>query len=245
MGKGGIEPPRHELQSCTLPLSYIPVKKERNSQLLNVFKLSSLLLLMGQSKEIVLKLIGSLLFIIGVFGYYLAIINQDYDLFWWFCYSALIIVGISIFVKNSSLIISQLNILIIPSLIWAIDFFSALLLGIPPFGRTAYFFEETRWFVRLVSLQHLFTIPLVLYSLYLIKIKKLFIPVIISLFHITLFYFISISLTNPEKNINCVFRSCIPYFNFGQFYPIAWFIAYIFIILVTYFSVTRLKFLRK
>ena len=200
---------------------------------------------MGQTKEIVLKLIGSLLFVIGILGYYIAIINQDYDLFWWFCYSALIIAGIGIFIKNSSLIISQLNILFIPSFVWAIDFLSALLLGIHPFGLTAYFFEETRLLVKIVSLQHLFTIPLVLYSLYLIKIKKSFTPIIISLFHVTLFYFSSIFLTNPEKNINCVFRSCIPYINFGQFYPIAWFIAYILMIMITYFIVTRLKFLRK
>ena len=96
---------------------------------------------MGQPKEIVLKLIGSLLFVIGILGYYIAIINQDYDLFWWFCYSALIIAGIGIFIKNSSLIISQLNILFIPSLVWAVDFLSALLLTsgekTPDSGRAA------------------------------------------------------------------------------------------------------------
>lgn len=77
-----------------------------------------------KTKNIILNLIGILYIILGI-G---AIINTIYlELglapILWFSYIGIILIGIGVLSKNHLLILSQLNILIIPYLFWNIDFF--------------------------------------------------------------------------------------------------------------------------
>ena len=68
---------------------------------------------------------------------------------------------------------SQVYILTIPLLIWNIDFFYWLIFDKPLWGITDYFFVNNVFNLgKVISLQHLFTIPLSIYAANLIGVKR-------------------------------------------------------------------------
>jgi len=196
-----------------------------------------------KTKNIILNLIGILYIILGV-G---AIINTIYiELglapILWLCYIGVILIGIGFLMKNYLLVLSQLNILAIPLLFWNIDFYSILLTGNSLFGITEYFFISGPLIGKIISSQHLFTIPLAIYTIYLIKIKSN--AWLISFFQITIVFFITRLISSPDQNINCVFKSCMN-IQFTGFYPLIWFIGFFVIIFVTNFILMNILFLRE
>ncbi len=162
----------------------------------------------------------------------------------WFCYIGLIVIGIGILIRSSRLIGSQVNILAIPLLIWDIDFVYRLIMGEPLFGITDYLFVGSLFSLpNLISMQHLFTIPLAIYAMYLIKVKE-FDFWKISVIQVIVFYFLVLLFTPSEPNINCVYVNCLG-FNLPWPYWISWFLAYFVTIGLTNFILSKLSFLRK
>lgn len=198
-----------------------------------------------KAKIKILNFIGVFFIILGVGAILEAVYNKSFSLIFWLCYMGLILIGIGCLTKNYLLIVSQLNILTIPLVFWNIDFFYFLLTNKTLFGIVDYFFNPGPLISRIISLQHLFTIPLSIYSLYLIKINKNY-SLIISFFQIAIIFFITKSTASPEENINCVFKSCINRLEFSYLpYYLFWFVGFFLIILFTNLLIISIPFLRK
>lgn len=143
----------------------------------------------------------------------------------WLCYLGLTIAGFGFLLKSPKIVISQLYILALPTVIWLIDFFYSVFAGRTLWGVTEYFFAKDLLFsARLVSIEHLYFLPLALFGLWLIwdegKIKGAW---LISMIQITLVYLISLYFTDTAQNVNCVFRSCFPFVPSDYYYPLRWF----------------------
>jgi len=193
-------------------------------------------------KEISLSILGIFFLGMGLFSISLAIIQGEMDIIFWFCYIGWSIIGYGILTRNSFLIISQLNILTIPTIIWNIDFFYYLFTKKILFGITSYFFSRTDILANLVSIQHIYSLPLAFFSIYLIKTKrKDFFK--LSLIQIFIIFILSKLLTQKINNVNCVFKSCM---NLGleikdPIYSLIWFISYIIMIIITNFIIIKIN----
>jgi len=154
----------------------------------------------------------------------------------WFCHIGLIILGIGFLAKNKTIIDSQINILAIPLLIWTADFLQFLLTKNSIFGISAYFFQQGELTSKIITSQHLFTIPLSLYSRKFVK-KTLRNSIVLSLIVMAPIFFLS-EFFGPEKNINLVY-------NFlgisGACYTILWFMIFIVMILATNLALNKFK----
>ena len=162
----------------------------------------------------------------------------------WMCYITLFLIGFGIIRRDGSLIASQLSIIVIPFIIWNIDFFSNLLTGNSIWGMTSYFFSRDFPIVsKFVTLQHLFTIPLAVIALWLIKLKRKDYWKI-SVLQAILVFLTSFIFATSLNNINCVYESCaIPTFITPYF--IQWFVIMFAMILITSIIINTLSFLHK
>jgi len=163
-----------------------------------------------KKKERILNLLGVVFVLWGLVAVLYQFSIQEHYFVLWFCYIGLILIGTGILVRSDFLIASQLAIMGLPSLVWAIDFFYFLLTGDPLWGITTYFFEDQTKIGNLISLQHLFTVPLALFSLSMIKLKRKDFWVL-SIVEVIVFYFISRIFSTLEQNINYVFSSSLPF----------------------------------
>lgn len=159
----------------------------------------------------------------------------------WFCYIGLVLIGIGIFMGDGRLIGSQIAILGIPLIFWDLDFIYRAISGAPLLGITDYFFMNRPVLSQLISVQHLFTLPLAFYALYLVKAKKADFWKI-SIAQVIMLFFASYLFSKPESNINCVFRSCVNV-DIGLPYNVAWFLAFFILILISNFVLSKMKFL--
>ena len=158
-------------------------------------------------------------------------------------YISLILLGIGALKKDGFLIASQIIILGIPYVFWNIDFYYYLINGRTLFGIVDYFFVPGSFIGKLISSQHLFTIPVSLYSLYLIKLKRNDFWKV-SFLQVAAVFFVTRLATSPEKNVNCVFKSCTN-FNFGLPYILEWFLVYFAMVLFANLIINRIKIFTK
>ncbi len=156
-----------------------------------------------------LDILGLFFLILGIVAVINTVYNEDPFKVLYLCYIGLIILGIGVLKRNIGLVLSQIYILLIPLLIWNVDFFYQLILGKPLFGITDYFFgNDFLTLGRVISLQHIITIPLGIYVASLIGFKKNKAE-LISLVEVLIMFLIVLLFTNPAVNINCVFFSCV------------------------------------
>ena len=178
-----------------------------------------------RAREFLLTFVGLLYIAIGIISYYIGIIDIGISGIFWFSYTAFFLIGLGILFRKSYLIASQLAIVFIPYLIWSIDFFYVLITGIRLFGITDYIFWPGPVVPKLITLQHLFTIPFALLAIHSIKLKRGTFW-ILSLAEIAFFFVVVKFLTFPGKNVNCVFQNCLPFsFDFLP-YSAAWFLMF-------------------
>jgi hypothetical protein len=196
-----------------------------------------------KKKENLLELIGFIfagmyLYILILFlssGYFLGLL--------WICYISIPLFALGIFLKKSNLILSQALLLLIPDLLWSIDFFYRLFTGSTLIGINNFFFTTSLLSRKILSLQHVLTPILTIIALSLIKIKKISTALIISLGELLIFLFLGF-LIPSKAGINCLpsYESCL-FFNpaFILPYPIFWLLIESCFILVTYLILTKLK----
>lgn len=175
-----------------------------------------------KKKRTIINLIGFFYLLIGISAIVNTIYQEDLAPLLWFCYVGMILLGIGALRKDSLLVVSQLNILAIPLIVWTIDLIYGLIMGQTLFGVVDYFFLPGPLIGKIISLQHLFTIPLGIYLLFLVKLKrkdawKLSFATLIILFFITRFF------TTEFYNINCVYEPCMNFNVVTSIYPIVWF----------------------
>jgi hypothetical protein len=196
------------------------------------------------NKKIVLKIIGVLFLVLGISAIVNTIYqNTKYDVglasVLWFCYIGMILLGIGVLRRNQDMTLAQFNILAIPLLFWNFDFFYYLAKGQSLLGVVDYYFLPGPLIGKIISSQHLFTIPLVLISIYLIGLKSKDVWKL-SFLELAIVFFVTRLATNPVENVNCVFRNCAN-FNFGFLpYWIEWFIAMFFLVFITNWIVSRI-----
>ena len=162
----------------------------------------------------------------------------------WYSYIAMFIIGLGLLRKDSFVLSSQLSILLVPYLIWNIDFFYRLIISKPLFGITDYFFIQGPLIGKIVTFQHIFTIPILLYALYTIKVYRKD-TWKLSFVIVTLLYIVTRTFTPSELNINCTFESCLPLINAGNLYPLVWFGTLFSTIAITHYLILKLPFFKK
>lgn len=195
-------------------------------------------------KEYVLKIMGYFFTAIGTIAIINSILDKNYSQMFWLSYASLILLGIGVSTKNSSFILVQVNIIAIPFLFWSVDFFHVLIAKQSLWGITDYFFEGGRILPKLVSLQHIITIPLSIYALYLIKIEKRSVWKY-SFLQLAIIFLLSAIFTSPTENANCAFRSCTNLVKTTIYHPIIWFGATFFMAFITNKLIESLPFLNK
>ena len=194
-----------------------------------------------KKREMVVLAIGVIFIVFGVAALINTIIQGNPTQILWICYSSLILLGIGILMRNSLLVVSQLNIITIPLLIWTADFIFFIINKQSFFGIVNYFFMPGPILSKIITTQHLFTIPLALIAVYIIKVKTKY-AWIVSLAQVSFLFLITIMLTAPVNNINCVYSSCVN-FNFKH-HQVMWFVITFTIICCTNLVLSQIKALK-
>lgn len=189
--------------------------------------------------EKALSLTGILFLVLGILAYSRGIQISGLAGVLWFSYTSLFLIGLGIWTRNSYLIGIQINIILIPYIVWNIDFFYLLITSESLWGITNYFFNSRPILSQIITLQHVFIIPVSLISLYFIKLKRNDFWKL-SLIQVAIFFFL-IKIINPIENINCVFENCLPFQIILIPYPLAWFLVYISMIFLTNFLLVKSK----
>ncbi len=167
--------------------------------------------------------LGIFLVIIGILAFFNVFYYGDISIIFWFCYLSVPLAGVGILLNNSTLVKSQLYILAIPDLIWTIDLIYYLLNGRSFLGIIDYLFLPGHILPKIVTLQHIITVPIMFYSLILFKNEKTE-SWKISIFQVMLVFILTKIFTSQEANINCVYNLCGSlYANLGMLYPFLWF----------------------
>ena len=125
-----------------------------------------------KTKGTILTVIGIFFIVFGLMAIIVNLLLDSPQQILWFCYWALLLLGIGTIRKNSFLLAAQLNVMTIPLLIWNVDFFYFWITKEPLIGIANYFFIDRPLVSQIISIQHLITIPLAFYALSLIKIKR-------------------------------------------------------------------------
>lgn len=171
------------------------------------------------NKELQIVAFGILLIFYGIFAMAFALMRGHPSDMLWVCYISMFFIGIASLRKNSFVIAGFLNILLVPLIIWNIDFLVQLITG-EQFLGLSNFFASKVLVSRFVSISHFFSVPLTLYLLYLIGLRrrdswKLSIPILFIL------GIVSPIFTSPIENVNCALRSCVSFLG-GDYYQAQW-----------------------
>ncbi len=183
-------------------------------------------------KEKAIKIFGAVFFALGVLAVVSSYNSIGFSGIFWFSNLALLFVGAGMILKKPWLIASQMNIVFIPYLFWNIDFFYVLINSESLWGITDYFFTERSFVLQVITLEHIFIIPVAVAFLFMYKPKK-FDFWKFSIAQVLMVFAILRIIGDEKSNINCVYRTCSP-INFSFIpYEISWVAGYIAIILVT------------
>ncbi|MDQ5957865.1 MAG: hypothetical protein QG665_197 [Patescibacteria group bacterium] len=170
------------------------------------------------------------LFWLSLFSLTFGVIAIDYSIYvgntgsaFWFCYIALVLFGLGGILCSPTLVVSQLQIIFLPVLIWLGDFLFVLSPKNSLWGISDYFFTTLTPLARLISLEHFFIIPLGLILLSLLPKPKFVWSIVISATQTVLTFLLILFFTKPTDNANCVFSSCASVVPDGPLYQLYWF----------------------
>jgi hypothetical protein len=76
-----------------------------------------------KTKENTLKIIGFIFLGIYIYIFIGFVISKDLLGLFWMCYIGIFLITLGIFLKKPNLVLSQIFILLIPDLLWTLDFF--------------------------------------------------------------------------------------------------------------------------
>lgn len=187
------------------------------------------------------KLIGSFLFSFGLFCIAFSIADGRPANALWFCYIGLVVMGAGIFFDKPRVVISQLNILLIPIFLWILDFVLFLIIGEPVLGISDYFFFQGGLVLKVISLQHFFSVPLGIY--YIRKTRKIIGKtggvLLISIMQLFVVFFSSRIVNTNGENINFVLRNSTP-LKIVESISVNWFIMGVMSTVIGYIIITRI-----
>lgn len=190
-----------------------------------------------KTNNLIVLLMGIYFFSLGVLAVVNVLVLKNYSGLLWMCYFGLLFIGIGMLFRNSFFILAQLNILFIPLIFWNLDFFYKLFTGETLWGITDYFFIGRTTLGNIITLQHLYIIPLALFAIYLIGLKRRD-SWKLSFFEILLVFFAGLFFTSTNENVNCIFSSCVSFVNVsGILYNLVWFGLIFSMIIITNFLI--------
>lgn len=135
------------------------------------------------------------------------LIVYRYNIFFWFCDHAPLILAIAFFTKNKDLIKSIVNFGFIVQFIWVIDFLSKLILDKSALGVTNYMFTGELGFLVLIPLLiHSLSVNVAFIHTY--KIKPTTKVLVYSAIYIISIFALSLAFTPTERNVNCIHEIC-------------------------------------
>jgi hypothetical protein len=176
----------------------------------------------------ILNIIGIFFLIIGIASISRIFFPEStWQNIFWICGHTTLIMGLAIIFRNKFWLTAELNIILIPQIIWTIDYLGKLIFDKFLFGFTTYMFEGN-WIFKILSYQHLFVFILTIYAVYLIKpSKKAWIGSIIH----GIFLLSSGLIISEHYNINCAHRNCL---NFQiPHYLLIWIITFLIMTILT------------
>ncbi len=161
----------------------------------------------------------------------------------WFCNHQSIVYALAIWKRNPRWITAELNLGIIPQLLWGIDYLGHVLTGKFIWGITEYMFTQNYAAATYyISLQHFIVAPIALYALY-----KIGTPTMkdwkLTLAHVAVMIALTFAFTTADYNVNCAYKNdCVPYLPKEiPFWPVVWaIITLIVIILPTNYLLCKL-----
>lgn len=162
-----------------------------------------------QQKEAVLDVLGWLFLALGILSVFWHTAFGRWQYAVWFCNHAMLIAGIAVLLRSRFWLTAMLNWALIPVSAWAIDFIARLFFGVFVFRITEYMFVD-QWWKHLLSLQHLFTVPLMLYALHLLGKPSPRAWLGTGAYGLAL-WITSYFLITPDYNINCAHEACVPW----------------------------------
>jgi hypothetical protein len=194
-----------------------------------------------KGKKVILYSIAaifSITFLLIIIKFFL---SKDLPQLLWVCYISIFFIIIGLFRKNSNLVLSQVIILAIPDLLWIFDFACLLISGHALIGLVSYFPSQT-FLEKVVSFQHLYTIPLSLFALSLMKVKKNYKVLLFSLAQFALIFFLTLLLVPSVRgDINCIHFSCVQLVNMNFLpYHLSWFLVTFGFTAISYFVITSI-----
>ncbi len=154
-------------------------------------------------------LLGILYIVLSFLSFFHAVYYYQPEAIFWFCYAGLGIIGLGLLFNNATLVKSQLCILFIPDLIWTLDFVMYLVTGASLLGTADYVFLPGLIWPKLVTLQHIITIPVALFLFPRMKQEKH--AWLIGWVQMILVFVITRIVTSYESNVNCAYRLCGQY----------------------------------
>lgn len=167
----------------------------------------------------ILNFIGIFFLITGILQYVVPVSEGNYAHFIWFSGHVIILLGVGILLRNRFLVTAELCIALIPETFWSVDFLGKIFFNKYILGVTSYMFEQKFRIVTMLNLQHLLIVPFGLAALWHMRIDKNGWKG--SLIHGLIIWILSL-MAGQIYNINCVFRSCIPYLAGLSNYMILW-----------------------
>jgi len=197
--------------------------------------------------------IAFIIFAIAAFIVYYKTGTMHYVL--WICDHTALIIGLAFLFRKWFWIGAELNLLFLPQLFWSIDFLYRLFFGKFIFGFTDYMFPAYNIPLYIVSLSHIFIIPVALIGLFLaLKASGKKERIIIrermkwswrgSLMHMLLLMIPSYMLSN-SINYNCALKPCFSFLPGGTIYSIIWVLVVFLIVLLTNYLLNKsLKIIR-
>jgi hypothetical protein len=172
-----------------------------------------------RQKERILDALGWFFIVLGITtaGWYVLFSRWQYA--FWFCNHAMIIAGIALLKRNKFWTTATLNWALVPVSMWVIDFAGKVLFDAHVLGITEYMFIGP-WWGRILSLQHLFTVPLLLYALQLLGAadKNAWLG---TTAHGAILWLISYFIITPDYNVNCAHEACQSWLR-GEYYVVLW-----------------------
>ncbi|MDP3882085.1 MAG: hypothetical protein Q8Q31_04395 [Nanoarchaeota archaeon] len=200
-------------------------------------------------KEIILNIIGVFLIVVGVVAILYAFYLGTPSLILWFCYMGSIMMGLGVLRRSNLLILSQVNILLIPALVWSLDLFYILVFQDSFLGITDYFFREPL-FARIISLQHIYNVPLALIALFIIgknQDRNIKYAWKFSFAQVAVIFVLSRIFLTREDNVNWAYYGgfSAPIVLPGLAYAFLWFIGVFLMILLTHYAVAKIAMLRR
>lgn len=165
--------------------------------------------------------VGVYLFVLGVTAVVYSIEFTDTANFLWFSYISLLLIGAGMMWGNSKLIVAQLNIILLPVLIWDLDFVLNLF-GFRFLGITDYYFDTMISWGKFVGLEHLYVLPLGLWAVWKIGLNRKDVWRW-SFLEVAVIWVLSFLFTDRSRNVNCVFEGCAEIAALsGGWYYLAW-----------------------